>query len=218
MLDSNSHRIPAALRALCLKLHLIERAEDLCSGVSEAELVTKGASEVLAGKKYQQDALLGVFKTFWAFYQLCNTCRNTTESTRSFESRFSAQVANFKSTCTTKKLPECFTALTLLTSFATDGLQRVSVMAPARPSDATLNSQSSNDKFLKAFTYQSAALVLKRCERSSQLVADHGLLTGSSASIGGFDRNRHKKTISRPVICVVSSDIGNVITTLKSQF
>ena len=38
--NSNSNKIPKALRAICLKSQLFGRAADLCSGIDDASLTT----------------------------------------------------------------------------------------------------------------------------------------------------------------------------------
>lgn len=190
--DSNSNMIPTALQAVCLKSQLYGRAKDLCSGISEAELVAEGAVDLLVGEIYQKDALTVVSEAYRAFNQLWNTRRGTNETMKNFESRFSAQVAKFNSKSTTTKLPECITALMLLSNSAINDAQRVSVMAAAAPSDENLNSQSSNDEFLSAFTYQSVSSVIKQCDKTSLEPNESTSLTASSAGTGRFERNRYK--------------------------
>lgn len=86
---------------------------------------------------------------------------------RNFESRFPAQVAKFNSISQTTKLPECLTALMLLSNSNIDDAQRVSVLASASSSDSELNAQSTNDEFLNAITYQSVASVIKQCDHQN---------------------------------------------------
>lgn len=70
------------MQAVCLKSQLYVRAKDLCSGISEAELVVEGAGNLLVGEMYQKDALSVVREAYCAFNQLRNTRRGSTETTK----------------------------------------------------------------------------------------------------------------------------------------
>lgn len=155
------------MQAICLKSQLYGLAKDLCSGISNEQLIGDGAVDLIVGKLYQRDALTAVSEAYRAFNQLWNTRRSNNETVKNFESRFSAQVARFNSISTTTKLPECITALMFLSNSAIDDSQRVSVMAAAAPSDENLNAQSTNEQFLGAITYQSVSSVIKQCDKSS---------------------------------------------------
>ena len=189
--DSNSNKIPEKLRAICLKSQLFGRAKDLCSGITNEELLGDDGVKKITEAIYQRDALSVVSEAFRAFNLLWNTRRSNTESMKNFESRFSAQVAKFNSISDTTKLPECITALMLLSNSAIDDTQRISVMAAAAPSDQHLNGQSTNDQFLSAITYQSVASVVKQCDKSSQHPAEGSHLTASSAGTNRGFNNRN---------------------------
>ena len=196
--DSNSNKIPPALQAICLKSQLYGRAKDLCSGISEVQLTGDHAVDLIVGKIYQKDALSVVSEAYRAFNQLWSTRRSNNETMKNFESRFSAQVAKFNSISATTRLPECITALMLLSNSAIDDSQRVSVMAAAAPSDESLNSQSSNDAFLSSITYQSVSSVIKQCDKTTHTTVDQAPLSASSAGTSrSHEQNRNNKGRSK---------------------
>lgn len=198
---SNNNKIPAALQAICLKSQLYGRAKDLCSGITDQQLTSDGAVELLVGRVYQRDALTVVSEAYRAFNALWSTRRNANENMKNFESRFSAQVAKFNSISTTTKLPECITALMLLSNSAIDDTQRVSVLAAAAPSDDNLNAQSTNDQFLSAITYQSVSSVIRQCDQSSAASENLNALNASSAGTtyrGKGNRSRGNITMKFP--------------------
>lgn len=192
--DSNSNKIPLALQAICLKSQLYGRAKDLCSGISSQQLKGNGAVDLLLGTVYQRDALTVVSEAYRAFNALWNTRRGNNESMKNFESRFSAQVAKFNSISTTTKLPECITALMLLSNSAIDDSQRVSVLAAAAPSGDSLDAQSTNDQFLSAITYQSVSSVIKQCDKSPSATGNVNALNASSAGTTSHGRGRRSRS------------------------
>ena len=114
---------------------------------------------------------------------------------KNFESRFSAQVAKFNAISNTTKLPECLTALMLLSNSAIDDNQRVSVWAATAPADPTMSSQSTNVMFLSAITYQSVASIVKKCDRTHTTSVNQNSLAGSSA--GTTQRYGHSSPQNR---------------------
>ena len=127
-----------------------------------------------------------VSEAYCSFNQLWSTRRSSNETMKKFEFRFPAQVAKFNSTSSTTKIPECITALMLLSNSAIYDLQRVSVMAAATTSNENLTSDSTNYEFLGAFTYQSVSLVIKQCDTSSQPHVQTETLFASSANTTQF--------------------------------
>lgn len=184
--DSNSHKILTGLQAVCLNPQLNERAKDLCSGISDSQLREENAADLINGNIYQRDALSVLNEAYNAFLQLWNTGRNNSETMENFESRFAAQVAKFNSITKTTKLPECIAALMLLSSFAINDSQRVSVMAGAASSDENLTSQSSNDQFLSSITHQPIPSVIKQCDKTLHDATENGPLAASSAGTSHF--------------------------------
>lgn len=133
-----------------------------------------------------------------------------------FESRFNAQVAKFNSISDTTKLPECITALMLLSNSAINDVQRVSVMAAAAPSASNLNAQSSNDQFLAAVTYTFVSSVIKQCDKaahsntgqaSGTLAAGSGNVNRSSQKYG--DRNRPRISPTMKYLCDTCGKYGH---------
>ena len=194
--DSNSNKIPQALQAIFLKSKLFCRPKDLCSGISDDQLVGNNAVNLIVGNIYQRDALTVVSEAYRTFNLLSNTRRSSNEAMKNFEPRFSAQVAKFNSISSTSKLPECITALMLLSNSAIEDSQRVSVMAAAAPSNQNLSSNSSNDEFLSAITYQSVSSVINQCDKSSQPPVENETLTASSAGTTQF-RGQYRNNNSR---------------------
>lgn len=118
---------------------------------------------------------------------------------KNFNARFSAQVAKFNALSANTKLPECITALILLSNSAIDDSQCISVMAAAAHTDENLISQSTHDRFLSSITYQSIASVIKQCDKTSPETSASTAPAASSASTGHFrchdrgGRNRNKR-------------------------
>lgn len=115
---------------------------------------------------------------------------------KNFESRFIAQVAKFNAIATTTKLPECITALMLMSNSSIDDAQRVSVMVAAALSAASLNAESTNDQYLRAVTYNAVASVIKQCDKSRfSGSGDHD--NTLNASSGAFSNHPNKNRRNR---------------------
>lgn len=108
-----------------------------------------------------------------------------------FESWFSAQVAMFSSISSTTKLPECITAIMLLSNPDIDDAQRVSVVKAAATFNENLNSHSSNDAFLSSITCQTVYSVIKQCYKTPNPSRETGLLTAGSAGTNRFRVPHH---------------------------
>lgn len=194
---NNNNNIPAALQAVCLKSHLYGRAKDLCSGITDAQLVGEESVALIVGAIYKRDALSVVSEAYKTFNLLLNTRRGNSENMKKFESRFSAQVAKFNSISNTTKLPDCLTALMLLSNASIDDAQRVSILAAASLSDENLGAQSSNDQYLSAVTYSSVASVIKQCDKSARSPTTNGTLNASSGGFGNSFNNRNSRNGDR---------------------
>lgn len=116
---------------------------------------------------YQRDFLNIISEAYEGFNRFLKTHRNNNESSKSFQIRFSAAVAKFNSMFTTTKLPQCTTALMLLSSAAIEHLQRVSCLNAAALTGTVFTDQSSNDACLKTVTCEQLASVVKKCEKAS---------------------------------------------------
>ena len=195
--ENNSNKIPLQFRAICLKSQLYGTGKDLCSGISDAQLLGENGVQLILNAIYQRDALTVVSEAFKAFNQLWNTRFGATESMKNFESRISAQVAKFNSISATTKLPECITALMLLANSAIDDNQRVSVMAANAPSNSCLNGQLSSDEFLAAITYNSVASVIRQCERSTPSTSEEYSLTASAGTMNSSNNGQQRGNLNR---------------------
>ena len=103
--DRNSNKIPTGLRAICLNSQLYGGAKELCSGISDEQLLTTEGVKSIVDCIYQRDALSVVSEAFRSFNALLNTRRGDNENMKNFESRFSAQVAKFNWISQITKLP-----------------------------------------------------------------------------------------------------------------
>ncbi len=164
--DGNNNKIPVALQAICLKSQLFGRAKDLCAGITSDQLNGIEGVNRIVNAIYKRDALSVVSEAYKSFNQLWNTKRTDTESMKSFEQRFAACVSKFNAISETTRLPECLTALMLLSNAVVEDSQRVSVLAAASPNEPQLGQQATNDQFLSAVTYQSVASVIKQCDNN----------------------------------------------------
>ena len=164
--------------------------------MSDDQLVGDDAVNLIAENIDQRDALTVVSEAYQTFIQLYNTLRSSNETIKNFESRFSAQVAKLNCISSTNKLPECITALMLLSNSAINDSQRVSVMAAAAHSNQNLSSNSTNDEFLSSITYQYVSAVIKRCGNTSQPHIQNETLSASSAGMTKF-RGQYRNNNSR---------------------
>lgn len=97
----------------------------MCSGITDEELLTPEGLKSIVDSIYQRDALFVVSEAFGTFNALLNTRRGGNENMKNFEFCFSAQIAKFISISQITKLPECITALMLLSNSFIDDHQRV---------------------------------------------------------------------------------------------
>lgn len=93
-----------------------------------------------------------VSEAFDGFNSLLNTKRGQNETLKNFETRFSAQVSKFNSFSKTTKLPQCITALMLLSNAKIEHSQRVSALAASAPNGTKFFGLGSNDEFLQVVT------------------------------------------------------------------
>lgn len=83
--DSNSNKIPANLRAICLKSQLYGRAKDLCSRISDEQLLDFNGVKLNVECIYPRDALTVISEALKAFNTLWNTRRGGSETMKNFE-------------------------------------------------------------------------------------------------------------------------------------
>ena len=187
---ANSHKLVVAMQGIVLKSQLFGQAADLCAEITKEQLKSANGVKLIVNAVYQRDALSVISEAYEGFNSLLTTRRSNTESLKSFELRFSAAVTKFNSLSTTTKLPQCITALMLLSNANVDQTSRVSVLAASAPSTDDFNDNSTNDDFLAAVTYKQLASVVKQCERASVNPAAYNeTLTASSA--GAMPRSRN---------------------------
>lgn len=189
-----------------LKFQLYGQASDLRAELTREELKSDNGVNLIVNAAYQRDALSVISEAFDGFNTLLTTRRRQSGSLKTFETRFSAAVTKFNSLSNTTKLPQCITALMLLSNASIEQSQRVSVLAAVASSGQNFSEQSTNDEFLNAVTYKQLASMVKQCERSSSTLSS--TTTSLSASAAGAvsrsqcgDRNRkgigpHKPSFS----------------------
>lgn len=68
--EKNSNKIPSNLRAICLKSQLYRRAKDLCSVISDEELLGDDGVQLISESIYHLDALSVLSKSNTAFFIL----------------------------------------------------------------------------------------------------------------------------------------------------
>jgi len=102
--ESNSNKMPVNLPAICPKSQMYFCSKELCSGISDADLLSPEGVSLIINYIYQRDSLSVVSEIYSSFNQLWNTHRGNTESMKNFESRFPAQVSTFNSISRTTKL------------------------------------------------------------------------------------------------------------------
>lgn len=128
---------------------------------------------------------------------MLNTRRSQNESLKTFETRFSAAVTKFNSLSNITRLPQCITALMLLSNASIEHSQRVSALAAAAPNGTVFTDQSSNDDYLKAVTYRQLASVVKQCEKASTPVYSPAL-AASAAGITTRPKRSQNNGFRRP--------------------
>lgn len=106
-----------------------------------------------------------VSEAYKVFNDLLGTKRGLNVSMKGFELRFSANVAKFNAISASTKLPDCLTALMLISNSDISDSQRVSVLAAAASSSAVEDvATATNEQFLKSISYSAVASVVKQCE------------------------------------------------------
>jgi len=172
---SNSNKIPADLRGICLKSQLFGRALDLCKGIPDDDIASENGAQLIIDAIYKRDALSVVSEVYQDFNDLLTCRRSSNESFKNYESRFAAMVAKMSAHGNTVKLHESLLAMMLLTNANIDDAQRVPILAAAGGRKDVDQSQT-NDAIIKTVMYESVASVLRQC--------DNGSGTHSSASDG----------------------------------
>lgn len=84
------------------------------------------------------------------------------------------------------KLPQCITALTLLSNAAIEHSQCVACLNAAAPNSPILSEKSSNDEFMSAVTYRQLASVVKQSEKAPSTPFPSTYYTLIASSAAGF--------------------------------
>lgn len=87
----------------------------------------------------------------------------------------------FNSIANTKQIPECLTALLLLSNSHVDDSQRVSILAAASPSSDELPDDPTNNDFLVAVTHEWISWVIRQCEKQT---SEQNLKINYSSTVG----------------------------------
>lgn len=173
----SSNRLPISIQGLVLKFQLYGQASDLCAELTNAQLKSDDGVSLIVDNLYRHDFMSVISEAYDGFNNLLNARRAQTESLKNFETRFSAAVTKFNSLSKTTKLPQCITALMLLSNAAIDHSQRISALAAAAPSGTTFTELSRNDDFLSEETYRQLASVVKQCEKGSERILNASAAT-----------------------------------------
>lgn len=164
--DLNSNKIPSELRGIMLQSQLYGRARDLCKGIPDTEIQSDTGSVAIVKAVYKRDALSVVSEVYENFISLLNTKHGFTETFKTFESRFEAQVSKFNASSDAAKIANALTAFMLLAISSVETSQRVSVLAAASPSDSALEGTAmTTDQFLNSISYTMVASVLRQCDQ-----------------------------------------------------
>lgn len=94
--EANSNHVAPNLRAILLRSQLFGRSCGLCSAITVAQLVLEQEVSLIFAAVYKRNALSVVSEAYKTLNSLRRE-RNSGESMKNFESRFSTQVAKFKS-------------------------------------------------------------------------------------------------------------------------
>lgn len=86
-----------------------------------------------------------------------------------FENCFTAVATKLNSILQTTKLPECITSLLLLANAHISDTQRVMVLAAAASNDPEIGSNTSNDQFLLAVSYNIVSSIVRQCDSISEI-------------------------------------------------
>lgn len=159
------------------------------------QLKSANGVQLIINSVYRRDFMSVISEAYDGFSILINTKRNDHESLKEFETRFSATVSKFNSFSTTTKLPQCITALLLLSNASIDHSQCVSALSAAAPVGTVFNDQASSDDFLQVVTYNQVFSIVKQCEKAN--------VSTISANTGGLEgyrpyspRNRRQPSIA----------------------
>ena len=209
---NHTTKIAKGMQGLLLKSQLYGQAADLCSALTKDQLKSNDGVSLIVNKIYQRDALSVISEAYDGFNLLLSTRRNPNENLKNFELRFAASVTKFNSLSDTTKLPQCITALMLLSNSGIDHSQRISVLAAAAPTGNNLTDSSTNDQFLAAVTYKQVASVVKQCNSGSSstsgetLVGNYGGPTNETNRNGngnGYNKGKGKFGFKKPPLSVL---------------
>lgn len=217
--DSNSNKIPKIIRGIVLQSHLYGRAKDLCDSLDDDVIASEDGVQLIVNTVYKKDPLSIVSCVYTELQKLLSIQRGDTESFKTFETRFEAQLSKFNALGSSVSLPESMSALVLLANSKVDSSQRISILAAASPKESKLLSTASIDDYVKAVKYEAIASVLRQCDRPMN--HEHSQLS----SYGAFHtpyrpRNPRKMTreqvfewsVSPSVKSVGNMDIGIMTT------
>lgn len=136
-----------------LHSQLYGRARDSCVGISQDVVESEEGSQAIVDDLFQRDPLSVVKDVHKDVNDLLSTRRNTNESFRNFESRFTAQLAKFNSYGSSTKLPKSQSPLMLSSNAAVESSQRISVLAAASPDPSKFTHVSAMEDYMKAVSY-----------------------------------------------------------------
>lgn len=193
--DLNSNKVPLSLRCIILHFQPFERARDLCKGVPDSVIKSEDGAEAIVKAIYKRDALTVVSEVYQNFVAVFDTTRDWTETFKSFESLFDAQLPKFNASSPTTKLPHALTELMLLANSALDSSQRVCLNAAASPTDGTISENATTDQFLDTVSYSTVVSLLGQCEqtRSSDTESSSTKIFALRATTG--DKNVFNSTM-----------------------
>lgn len=109
----------------------------------------------------ERDFLSAISEANNGFHKLLDTERNENKSPKFFEKKFSTAVTKLNLLCETTKVPQCITALMLLSDADVEHSQEVLRLNAAAPHKIMFNDQSSNDEILQSVIYRQLALLVK---------------------------------------------------------
>lgn len=164
--NKNRNEIPENWHCIFLESQLFGRVVDLCFGISSTEITSEAEVSKFVNAIYQRHGLV-VFSE-WGLHAIERSIRDqkrTSESMKAFEVRFAGSVAKFNAISASTKLPNCLTALMLLSNSHITDAQRASVLAAAASRSNIENvSTATNEQFLQFISYCALGPVFKQCE------------------------------------------------------
>lgn len=170
--DSHSSKIPNISRGVILYAQRFGRAKQLASALSFDVLESENGCDAIVDSIYKVDSLSICNSMFHDFEALLNCERGNNESFSNFELRLHASFVKLTENGSSALLSDALLSWLLIRNSKADPGQRLTISTMVAQSTvqqaSNLNRKSGKDAFLQLISYETAASVVRQCDKNGQ--------------------------------------------------